>query len=313
VSSLYYHNHTIADVECQNVSVESAVGRYRLLFELSFDLKNWEGSGLLWGYVPSLTSLRVVVKLNGAVVGTAFPKEEDFLPPVHPGTLNAIPVSRSFALDIDSRTLDRIEQEREGQDIAFELEVLGTGTVFALRDANSQHASSLPEPLGIESLLFEPRPAKADVYYRVSQSDWVELLDRMGYVRILLYEIPWPKGVEDGLSEAISRFEAAQAAFLSGSYTDAVAKLRESLDRAAEAAVVGKLDWSNVANGKSRQEMRLEARFLLAWNAARHLTHPAHHGGHYSREEARYILGMGALALSLAANAPGVLKEQRAE
>lgn len=156
MSSLSYLNYTIADVECQNVDVESAVGRYRLLFEMSFDLKNWEGSGLLQCYVPSLTSLRVVVKLNGAVVGTAFPEEEDFLTPMHPQTPNTVAVRRSFALDIDPRTLDRIEQERSEQDISFELEVLGTGTVFALRGANFQHASSLPEPLGIEPLFFQP-------------------------------------------------------------------------------------------------------------------------------------------------------------
>lgn len=310
MSSLNYLNYAIADVECENVDVEPAVGRYRFLFELNFDLKKWEGSGLSRGYVPSLTSLRVVVKLNGAVVGTAFPEEEDFLPPVHLEAMNTVAVRRSFALDIDPRTLDKIEQERGGQeDIAFELEVLGTGTVFALRDANSQHASSLPKPLGIEPLLFEPRLAKADIRHQVPQSKWIELLDRMGYARILLYEIPWPKSEDDKLNEAISHFESARKSFLSGSYTEAVGKLRGSLDSAGETVSLGKLDWGKVASGKSRERMSLNKRFLLAWNSVRHLTHPAHHGDNYSREEAHYILGMGALALSLAAAAPGVLQE----
>lgn len=100
---------------------------------------------------------------------------------------------------------------------------------------------------------------------------------------------------------------------MSGSYADAVGKLRESLDRAAEAVGVGKLDWNKAASGKSRNGMDLQERFLLAWNTTRHLTHPAHHGERYSREGARYVLGMGALALSLAAGAPGALKAQKVE
>lgn len=312
MSSLSYSTgiNTIADVKCENVSVEQAVGRYRLLFELSFDLKNWEDNMFHQGYISSLTSLRVVVKLNDAVVGTAFPKEEDFLPPVRPGTSNTVTVRRRFALDLDRLALEEIEQVRRGQDITFELEVIGTATVFALRDANFQHASSFPEPLGIEPLLFEPCLAKADIRHQVPQSKWIELLDRMGYARILLYEIPWPKSEDDKLNEAISHFESARASFLSGFYTDSVVHLRKSLDSACAAiGCENNANWSNVAKRESREGMMLQERFLLAWNSVRHLTHPAaHHNGSYSREEALYILGMGALALSLAANAPGVLR-----
>lgn len=308
MSLLRYSSHTIADVECQNIVVEQAIGRYRLLFELNFDLRNWDGS-LTRGYVPSLTSLRLVVKLNGAVVGTAFPEKEDFLTPVHPGTSNTVAVRRSFALDIDSHTLDRIEQERSEQDVSFELEVFGTGTIFAVRDANFQHDPSFPKPLGIEPLFFEPCQVKADIRHQVPQSDWIKLLDQMNYARTLLYEIPWPKSDDDKLNEAISHFESARHSFLSGSYKDAVGKLRESLDSACLAIGCEKnANWGKVVKRQSREALTIQERFLLTWNSVRHLTQRAHHGDDYSREEARYILGMGALALSLAVNAPGVLK-----
>lgn len=313
MNSLNYLNYSIADVECENVRVEPAVGRHRLLLNLKFGPKNWESSGQLKGYVPFVTSLRVLVKLNGAVVGTAFPEEENFLPPVHPGTPNTIAVLRSFALDVERYTLDKIEQERKGQGIAFDLEVLGTGTVCRLQDVNSQQASSLPKPFGIESLLFEPQLAKTSIRHTVPQSDWIKLLDQMGYARTLLFEIPWPEDAEDELADAVSYFEGARAAFLSGFYTDAVVKLRKSLESACSTIdfedSMNKV-WSKVSGEKKMKDMELGERFLLAWSSVRHLTNSAAHPGeNYSREEARYILGMGALALSLAANAPGVLTE----
>lgn len=309
MSTLSYLNHIIADVECENVSVEQTVGRYRLLFELSFVPMSWDG-GQLQGYVPSLSSLRLVVKLNGTVIGTASPKEEDFLAPMHPQTRNAVAVRRSFELDIDLHTLDRIEQKRSEQDVSFELEVLGTATVFVLRDANFQHASSFPEPLGIEPLFFQPHIAKADVRHQVPQSEWIKLLDQMNYARVLLYEIPWPKSDDDKLNEAISHFESARKSFLFGFYTEAVGELRQSLDKACSAISCNNFDWVKVKNADARKEMQLQERFLFVWNSVRHLTHrAAHHEEDYSREEAHYILGMGALALSLAANAPGMLME----
>lgn len=307
MSALVYSNYIIAEVECRNVTAQAMIGRYQLLFDLRFDLKKWE-SGQIREHVPYVTDLRATAKAKGVLIGTALPTEEDFLPSVDPTIPGTVTVNRAFALDVDRQVLEGIERARAGRDADFELEVAGTASILSLGEGDARET-----PFGalrwLEPLLIEPRRTTTLVYHRVTRSDWVELLNGVGYGRTLLFEIPWPEGAEGRLADAVSHFEGARAAFLSGFYTNAVAKIRESLDRAAEAAAVGKLDWSKVANGKSRQEMRLEERFLLAWNAARHLTHPAHHGGSYSREEASYILGMGALALSLAANAPGVLKE----
>lgn len=111
------------------------------------------------------------------------------------------------------------------------------------------------------------------------------------------------------MREAISLCESARRSFLTGSYKAAVSELRDSLDKACSTIECErKTNWDNVAKRQSREEMQLQERFLLVWNSVRHLTHPAHHGEHYSREEAHRILGMGALALSLAADAPGMLK-----
>ena len=309
MSSLRYLNDAIAEVECQNVRVEQVVGSYRLLFELNFVPMSWDG-GQVQGYVPYLTSLRLVVKLNDILVGTAFPKEEDFLTPMHPQARNAPSVRRTFALDIDPRVLDGIEQERSERDISFQLEVLGTGTVFALREANFQSATSLPKPLGVEPLFFEPYMVKADIHYQIPQSDWIKLLDQMNYARTLLFEIPWPKGAEEGFADAVSHFESARAAFLSGSYKEAVIGMRDSLESIR--ASIERFKHPNLKRLLDQgpvKDMQLQERFFLVWHSVWHLTHLAAHSGDYSREEARYILGMGALALSLAANAPGVLKE----
>lgn len=313
MSSLSYSNYVIVEVECRTVTVQSTVGRYRLFFHLKFDLKKWE-SAQLRGYVPYVNGLRATAMVNGALLGTALPTEEDFLSPVDPVIPGTVTATRTFALDLDRQALEAIERIREGRDVAFELEVTGTASILTLGEGDIRET-----PFGalrqLEPLLVEPRLSTAYVYHRVPRSDWIELLNAMGYGRTLLFEIPWPQGKEDGLSEAVSRFEAARALFLSGAYTEAVGKLRDSMSRAAAAAPFGKLDWSKVAGGKSREVMGLQERFLLAWNAARHLTNSAHHDENFSREEARYVLGMCALALSLAAKAPGVLggTENRAE
>lgn len=311
MGSLSYSNYVIAEVECRTVTAQTTVGRYRLLFHLEFDLKKWEGAQLR-GYVPYVNGLRTTAMANGALLGTALPTKEDFLSPVDPATPGTVTATRTFALDVDGQIVEAIERMRGGRDADFELEVTGTASILSLGEGDIRET-----PVGalkrLEPLLVEPRLATTRVYRRVPRSDWVELLNRTGYGRTLLFEVPWPEGTGDGLSEAVSRFEAAWAAFLSGSYTEAVGELRESLNCAADAAAVGNLVWNKLASAKIREKMELEERFLLAWNAARHLTHPAHHGKHYSREEARYVLGMGALALSLAATAPGVLKERGTE
>ncbi len=309
MGSLSYSNYVIAEVDCRTVTAQATVGRYRLLFHLEFDLKKWE-SAQLRGYVPYINGLRATVMATGALLGVALPTQEDFLPPVDPATPGTVTATRAFALDVDRQVLEAIERRREGQDADFALEVMGTASILSLGEGDAQGT-----PFGplrqLKPLLVEPRRVTASVHHRVPRSDWVELLNGVGYGRTLLFEIPWPASGMAGFSEAISHFQAAQAAFVSGYYTEAVGKLREGLDRAAEAVDVGRLDWKKIA-GRSREDMSLEERFLLAWNATRHLTHPAHHGGSYSREEASYVLGMGALALSLAAGAPGVLKDREA-
>ncbi len=307
MSALMYSNYVIADVECRNITAQPTVGRYRLLFDVELVPKKWE-SVQVRGRVPYIVGLRMTVKVSGILLGMALPTEEDFLSPTYPDAPDSVPARRLFALDMDRQVLEGIEVARKERDAAFELEVIGTASVLHLEEAALEGMSfgSLTKET---ALPFEPRLTKANVYHRVPRSDWIELLDRMGYGRTLLFEIPWPEGEEDGLSKAVARFEAARAAFLSGSYTEAVAKLRDSMDRAAEAVEVGKLVWKKAGSRESRERMGLNERFSLVWNTVRHLTHPAHHDGSYSREEARYALGMGALALSLAAKRPGVLKD----
>lgn len=311
MSALMYSNYVIAEVECRNLTAQVMVSRYRLLFDLKFDLTKWE-SGQLRGHVPYVTELRMTAKANGTLLGMALPTEDNFLPPIHPDTPGTVTVTRFFALDVDQQILEGIEQARMERDADFELEVFGVASILTLGEE-----TAVETPFGrlakTVSLLHEPRLSSASVHHKVSQSDWVELLDRMGYARTLLFEIPWPNGAEDKLPQAVSQFEAARAAFLSSSYAEAVGKLRDSLDTARKQLNILRPQWSQLSDRKYREGMDLNERFVLAWEATRHLTHPARHGDNYSRGEARYILGMGALALSLAATVPGVLQKTEEE
>lgn len=313
MNALMYSNYVIAEVECRNVTAQAMVGRYRLLFDLKFDLKKWE-SGQLRGHVPYVTELRANAKANGALLGMALPTEDNFLPPIHPDTPGTVTLTRSFALDVDQQVLEGIEQVRAERDADFELEVLGASSILTLGEE-----TAMETPFGLLAktvpLLHDPRLSRASVHHKVSQSDWVELLDRMGYARTLLFEIPWPEGTDDRLKEAVAHFESARHSFLSGFYTDAVVKLRKSLESAC--STIGCEQAMNEVWGKlsnNRKTMERGERFLLVWGSVRHLANPAAHpGGNYSRDETHYILGMGALALSLAANASGVLKETRGQ
>lgn len=308
MSALMYLNYAIAEVGCRNVTVQGMIGRYRLLFDLEFDLKKWE-RGQVEDYLPYLNSLRAEVRMEGFLIGTAMPTEEDFLHPMNPDVPGTITTSRTFALDLDRLALDEVERRRKSRDTPFELEVLGTATVRRLSDAARPDPQTFGPSVPVEPLLFESRLVRTTVRHQIAQSDWVKLLEQMDYARTLLFEIPWPEDTRDGLAEAVSRFEGARISFLSGYYTEAVGKLRDSMDEARKALDIPGPNWKALADGSQRKEMTREDRFVLAWEAARHLTHSAHHGGSYSREEARYILGMGALTLSLAATAPGVLRK----
>lgn len=304
MSSLNYSNMIVTGVVCRNVSAYPVVGSHRLVFELEFDLRKWGK-----GHAAYVTSLRLVVKLNGVVLGTALPEEEDFLPPVEPEALNTVTVQRRFAITMDHRMLDEIERERKASDLLFEMEVLGTGALCRLQNGTPRETTPVGEFTYAEPLAFGQRVVKAKLYHQVPQSGWVKLLDQMGYARTLLYEIPMPQGEDDGLKEAIAHFESARHSFLSGYYKEAVARLRESLESAQTTIGVGgqRPIWTKAAEDKTRRAMQLQERFLLVWHDTRHLTQLAHHGRDCSREEAHYILGMGALALSLALKSPGVL------
>lgn len=312
MSEMMYSNMIVAGVVCRDVSAYQVVGSHRLVFELEFDLRKWGKS-----HAAYVTTLRLAVKIDSVMLGIAWTEEEDFLPPAEPEFLNSEKVRRRFAVSMDHQTLDEIERKRKAADLSFEIEVLGTGELCRLQDETLPETTPVGNFVRAEPLAFGKRLVKATLYHQMPQSVWVKLLDQMGYARTLLFEIPWSKDPGDSLAEAISHFEDARRLFLSGYYAEAVARLRDCLDSACSVIDCEKFSWKKVSEKlsekASREDMKAQERFLLVWNSVRHLTNFAHHEGDYSREEAHYILGMGALALSLASTAPGVLRKAEEE
>lgn len=119
----------------------------------------------------------------------------------------------TLAADIDDRQLRLMEEYREG---AQRLRIWLPG--MTIRDG--QH---------------EPFSA-SNIDYTVSQSDWIAILEQVGYARRYLVELEVPNPqTNPKLAEALGYFGQAQRRYMEGEWRHCVESLRQTV-----AAIVGK-------------------------------------------------------------------------
>jgi len=156
----------------------------------------------------------------------------------------------TLEIELDAKRIDAIEHIRLGENLTFLIELYAT----ANRGELSQPLYQMPYQLVI------------------SQSDWIKILENIGYRKTLLIEIPVPTGeTNPALTEATKHLANAQKQMLLGHYREAVSACRdvlESLNRSIN-------DDAEPASTKKKRDKR--ERFLAIRASLHDLTHAAKH------------------------------------
>lgn len=157
----------------------------------------------------------------------------------------------SLEIELDAARVEAIEQIRLGENLTFLIDLFAT----AYRGESSQQLYRQPYQLTI------------------SQSDWIKVLESIGYRKTLLIEIPIPTGeANPALTEATKHLAKAQKQMLHGHCREAVGACRdvlESLNRSIN-------DEGEPAQTSKRKRDKRE-RFLAIRTALLELTHAAKH------------------------------------
>lgn len=151
--------------------------------------------------------------------------------------------------------------------------------------------------------------------FAVNQSDWLKVLEQIGYGRFFLFEIPFPAVMAEDTDYATQIRKAHEHVRL-GQYDEAVSDCRAALACYAKAkninstmtqsehAFCGKKNETLTSPEAPRNAMLKEARFLFLCRAAKHLTDtPAHPEGKpsqpFTRPQAISVLTVVAALLSV--------------
>jgi hypothetical protein len=195
-------------VVLKSINVRRGVGVSRFMFTFEINSKQQVVAGCpLW-----LGGRVEVLERHGRVS----PYLATFQPQAQPISLPQLGVDQTVqpTLTVSDRQLQLIEENRSSSGIQLDIYLSG----YAIQDG--QHV-----PVG-----------EAQISHQVSQSDWIDLLDKTSYRRVLLLELDAPDPHADpDLAEAIDYFAQAQHRYLEGEWRLTVESLRQSL-----ASLVGK-------------------------------------------------------------------------
>ncbi len=320
--SLTYENRIIAEVKPGQSPIQgtSGIGGYILKLPVEFVMLPWEiDTPNHISLVTLIENLRAELFLQDRFIGEAVAHKTVIGPTYSIG--RALPKSEFiwFSIVLNPMTLEKVEQIRAGGKLNLVLRVNGVGRLYAIQnpESPSNSAFALPgscPPVDIGPSLYPPMHVESNALFLIPQSTWVEIIQAMGYGRSMLYEIPWAQLDGGQLPKATVAWENAQKAFFREEYVHSVGECRKCWEALKQTLGHTSDVWAKAKLGKD-QVASISDRFQLVWESVKHLTSFTHHiieDGRldqetYSREQARYILGMTALCLSLAGKSPGSL------
>lgn len=297
---LRYEMYEIATIRRQSFSGEKGLGRYvRLVFGVEIGLiatpkENNVGAPILDAEPVALHSVNASVTVktpqhSGIHVGRAYTKA-----PVHAVTC-AYNRQNHLALFVDlaPEQVEALEEIRGGQG----------GLEFTLAiNAVTERRGNRTE-------------ADDALTFAVNQSDWLKVLEQIGYGRFFLFEIPFPAAASEDTDYGTQLRKAHEHARL-GQYDEAVSDCRAALAcyskakdisstiTQSEHAFCGKKNETQTNAEAPRNAMLKEARFLFLYRAAKHLTDtPSHPEGKppqpFTRSQAISVLAVVAALLSV--------------
>jgi hypothetical protein len=272
-------NTTFADVRILNVHGQPGVGFYRLAVQIVVDMH-----ARAEGQEVTVTDLTAELYLregagHGPLVGHMATREQDI--PFHSLRYNQEQWV-TFDLELDAARLTAIEALRMGRDLNLRIHVNGSAVA--------------PGASG-------PQRIRAEIDHPTTQSDWVRVLDGMGYRKTLLLEVPMPSAdAREQFQQAIEHLREAQDLMMRGKYRDAVGRCRDVLESLETA-----LGDATTAAPDNQRDWDKACRIRNVRRAFKVLTHPARHADQVSTqhewgpEDAASVVTATAALLRLAA------------
>ena len=269
----------VAEVKITRVQGQTGLGVYRLLVHLDLVFMRMpEGEGAI------LHELTGDLQIEGRYVGSLrlFQDLGQFSIGQYQGSF---PVA--LVADLSLRQLQVIEDLRQGKGLTIGISIFMTcwgklhGGTGLLR-ASSGHLS-----------------------HQVNQGAWIEVLNELGYRKIMLLEIPeLAESLAPELTEAVAYIGIAQQALHRGEYREAVGCCRDVLESLSTAMGDGDVqDTEFQALFKDVRSKDKAARLRLVRRAMKILSHPARHADEvatqieWSRTDAMAVITMIAALL----------------
>lgn len=148
--------------------------------------------------------------------------------------------------------------------------------------------------MGVETMA-----ANDEVLCNVPQSDWIAVLEQIGYRKTLLLEVPIPQGDEGSVPQR--HLETARSHMLRGQYEDAVASCRKALEGwTTQRSEVESISRARGTKKSAPRSLTLYERELLLRDAANNFADLAHHADdvanaeRYGREDAVMMVAVTA-------------------
>lgn len=284
----FSHRNTLfAQLEWKGVQGMRGLGFYGLLLEVGVTLSpRPENQSILLSVSGGALSARRTDRTEwtiGAVRVHGAPR-----PLETPTGNNASTTGVYLELELDASRLAAIEDFRAGQDLGLSLRLWG-------------EAARVGDP--------KSETVQAELSFLANQSTWIAVLDRMGYRKTMLIEVPLVSGeVSAHFPEAYGHLAQAHKQLLLGHFRDAVGGCRDVLDALSLAADEERdqLPTAIAAWFRDTKELSKEQRMRLIRRALKVLTHAARHADEITQqmewgpEDARAALAISAAILRLA-------------
>ncbi len=281
--SLNHNSRIVAEARALNIHGRKCIGSYQLRFSIEFVIPPWLDAKA--EDFASLSEMRAEISISVdrksfEFLGHANPEvPQTFENSHYPIRLNLL-----FDLNLSAQQLFAIEEFREGNGLAFKINLTGK--------TKGKSGTCVAQDV---------------IDYNATLSDWSKILEQLGYADILVVGIQLPRIADSSqLRPAIEWIRQAHGCLLNGQYSDVVGKCRMALDSLQ--TILDDRSDTNLAvekfYNKQKRMMSKTERELLISEVVRHYTHPAHHvegngqSEWYSRSDATFILALAAATIS---------------
>lgn len=206
-NDLAFHSKRFATWDIDNIQGNKGLGFYQLIFPIKISTHPLPENQTI--FITNLSG-KVGVQKNGTSLSIPLGQliQHDGPRPIR--THEQVSENHLFlSMEIDEKRIEAIESIRVSGNLSFSIQLFPTVT----QDTISELIYCQPFQL------------------QISQSDWIRLLDSIGFRKTLLLEIPVPTNqASPAIAESIKHLANAQKQMLHGHFREAVGACRDALE-----------------------------------------------------------------------------------